>query len=508
MKNCSLSLIIFALLILSIQLNARQAPITRLPDSLFREMNRYGVFNGAAMIAENGKVIYQHAYGYADFSLKKLNDNQTTFALGSVSKIFTAIAILQLRDNHRLSLGDPLTRYIPAFPYPDITIRHLLTQTSGLPDYELFEKAVAQQPEKKFYNADIIPYLKARDRPLAFKPGSQWQYCNLNFCLLALLVEKVSGKPFENYVTTKIFKPAGMRESYFYTGTSKDRPSQQAANHDYPFYFSSMPVNADSIQAVRWRTYNLNGLLGQGNIYTTTGDMIKFDQALYGHRLLKPATLAEAFTPAKLNDGSLSVSDNGPGNAAYGLGWFILQDTTFGKVVFHTGGVPGAASIFIRNLTGKQALMLFDNTISPGLFRNAANILRALYGQQPVPVKKSLTREYATTLLSAGVDAAFTKLIGLKADSLHYTVVEYELNDLGLQLLYASKSVNHQVMALEVLRLNILLFPQSFNTYDSYAEALAFTGNQTEAIEMYKRSLVLNPDNKSGKKALDQLLNN
>jgi CubicO group peptidase (beta-lactamase class C family) len=506
MKNYLRNVTAFLLISLSLDLYAQQDKATCRLDSLFGSMHQSGMFNGAALVALNGKTIYQMAYGYADFSLQRLNDTHTAFALGSVSKIFTATAILQLQEKGRLQLDAPFSFYFPTFPYPAITLRHLLTHTSGLPDYEIFEKAVAHQPQKVFGNADILPALHTWSRPLAFMPGSQWRYGNLNYCLLALLVEKVTGSSFESYVRTHIFKVARMQESYFYRGASKDRPAQQAAHYEYPFFFSPQLVNADSIPALRWRTYHLSGFVGQGNMYTSTGDMLKFDQALYGHRLLRRASIEEMVTPVKLSDGSIASLESSLGKAAYGLGWFVLQDTTFGKVVFHTGGVPGAACIFLRNLTQKQALLIFDNTQSPGLFTNAASALQLLYGRQPLPVKKSLTREYANALLAEGVDAAFTKLINLQADSLHYRLSEYELNELGLQLLYAAKGVNHQLLALEVLKVNILLFPHSFNTYDSYGEALAKTGSKKQAIEMYKRSLIINPDNQGGKEALEQLL--
>jgi CubicO group peptidase (beta-lactamase class C family) len=475
-------------------------------DSLFQEISRYKLLNGAAQITVNDRTIYKSSSGYSDFSQKKSNSDTTSFALGSVSKIFTSTAVLQLRDRGKFKLDEHFIKYFPEFPYADITIRQLLSHTSGLPDYNIFESAVSRHPERVFNNADVIPLLKSQNLALIFNPGDNWQYSNLNFCLLALLIEKISGSPFELYVKEKIFKPAGMSDTYFYTG-KQTKPAKQAINHDYPLFINTNPINADSIRKTRWRTYNLNGLLGQGNIYSTTADMIRFDQALYGTKLLKQESLNEAFTSAPLNTGIPNISQSTLGTTSYGLGWYVLQDTSLGKIVFHTGGVPGAICMFVRNISLRQSFILFDNAFSPNVFNIGKNILSILNNKPAQPLRKTLTREYVIALTDKGVDAAFVELNTLKSDSLHYSLSENEMNELGLQLLYAGKTPKHITDALEVLKLNVLLFPQSFNTYDSYAEALAFAGKKQEAIVMYKKSLELNPRNKGGQIALEELIN-
>jgi len=504
MKSNLKNLVLAYLLIPSAAFSQDQG-ISKRMDSLFQTISTYKLLNGAAQITVNDNTIYKSSSGYSDFVQAKLNRETTSFALGSVSKIFTSTAILQLRDKGKFKLNDHFIKYFPEFPYSNITIRQLLSHTSGLPDYSIFESAVAKQPEKVFNIADIIPLLKNLNQALIFNPGQKWQYSNLNFCLLALLVEKMSSSSFDVYVTEKIFKPAGMLDTYFYTG-KQNRPVKQAINHDYTLFINTTPINADSIKKTRWRTYNLNGLLGQGNIYSTTTDMIKFDQALYGTKLLKPESLSEAFTVTPLNTGIPNVAGSALGTAGYGLGWYVLQDTSFGKIVFHTGGVPGAICMFVRNVSRKQSFVLFDNAFSPNVFNIGRNILKILNAQPANRLRKTLTRDYVIALTEKGVDAAFIKLYTLKSDSLHYSLSEDEMNELGLQLLYAGKTPNHISDALEVLKLNVLLFPRSFNTYDSYGEALAFVGKKQEAIEMYKKSLELNHQNKGGQTALERLL--
>jgi CubicO group peptidase (beta-lactamase class C family) len=495
---------ILVLLVLSVQSNAQDIP-GRL-DSFFNSLYAYKEINGNVLIAENGNAIYRRSFGYANFPNKTLHTEHSEFILASVSKVFTSVAVLQLRDKGMFKLDEHFVMYFPDFPYPDITIRNLLSHTSGLPDYQLYEELIAKNPEKIFSNKDVIPSLKIWKHPLNFKPSEKWNYSNNNFCLLALLVEKVSGLPFEKYLQKNIFSSAKMADTYFLGDSLHKVDKNRTIGYDYPFLFSTELQDVDSIKKYRWIMYNASGFVGQGGIITTSGDMLKFDNSLYSGKILNPSTLQEAFTPTKLKSGENANADIGIGKASYGLGWFIFEDSADGKIVWHGGGRPGSVSFFLRNITKKQTVILFDNAFNKSLYGNAVNAL-AILNNKPVTFrKKSLVKEYNSALADKGVDAAFCRLGETQADSAHYFLSEDDMNELGLQLLYAGKSPNHNQWALEILKLNTLLFPKSFNTYDSYAEALSNTGHKDEAIFMYKKSLELNPGNEGGKKALNELL--
>lgn len=271
-------------------------------DSFFNSLNKDNQINGSVLIAENGNVLYKKAFGFADFKNKTPNETNTKFTLASVSKVFTSTAILQLRDKGKLKLDDPFIKYFSDFPYPDITIRNLLSHTSGLPDYNLYEDQINKNPNKIFTNKDILPSLKLWNKPLSFKPGEKWEYSNTNFCLLALLVEKLSDLKFEKYLQKFIFNPAKMYDTYFQTDILHSTDKTRSNNYEYPFLYSSNYENVDSLKEYRWRLYNASGFVGQGNIITTTGDMFKFDNSLYTCKILKLTTLTEAFTPIKLKN--------------------------------------------------------------------------------------------------------------------------------------------------------------------------------------------------------------
>ena len=185
-------------------------------NSFFSILAKNHQFNGNALIAENGKVIYEQSFGYSDFSTKKLNNNQSAFPIASITKTFTATAILQLCELGKLNVNDPVIKYLPEFPYPTVTIRHLLSHTSGLQPYDnFFESLRMAHPDTVFTNKDILPRYAALKLPLFYQPGDDGNYDNVNFIFLALIVEKVSGMTLHDYMRKFILQPAGMSHTFF-----------------------------------------------------------------------------------------------------------------------------------------------------------------------------------------------------------------------------------------------------------------------------------------------------
>jgi len=183
-------------------------------DSFLQVMEQNHLFNGSILVAKEGKVVYHRSYGYWDGVRKIPNSDTTCFNLASLSKPFTALAVLQLVQKGKIRLEDTFVSYFPDFPYPGITIRHLLSHTSGLPQLEVFERQyIDQHPDELITGKDAYSHLSALKLPLLFTPGDRWAYSNLGYAFLALLVERVSRMPFEEYMRKYIFLPAGMRYS-------------------------------------------------------------------------------------------------------------------------------------------------------------------------------------------------------------------------------------------------------------------------------------------------------
>lgn len=465
--------------------------------------------HGSVLVAEDGKIIYEKSFGYSDIEAKKLNTKDTEFQLASISKIFTAVAVLQLKEKGKLSLDDKFVKYFPDFPYAEVNIRHLLSHTSGLPDYGMFNKLIAENPERVFENKDIIPVLKDAKVPLEFTPGEKWDYRNLNFSLLALLVEKLSGRKFEDYLKKNVFEPAKMTRTYVKTALINPDPTPNFAyNHVYPFLFSSEPVSINKkFTNPEYKKYLYNhGFIGDSNVYSTTGDLLKFDQALYNAVLLKNETLEEAMMPAKLNSGADNKIPPGPGgkgiggmgNASNGLGWMIFDDTSAGKIVWHAGGTSGAVTIFFRNVTKKQTVIVLDNTYNTTLYPKAFSAMNILNEKPILPVKRSLAKIYGRTLIAKGADSAAARLNALKADTENYYLRDREFNNMAWDMMMNG----YKTQAIEASKLNTFLFPADDNVYGTYGELLFEIGKKEEAILMYKKALKINPENKDVKEAL------
>lgn len=467
-------------------------------DNYFSALSRNQQFNGNVLVAEGGIIIYENSFGFADFAQRKLNTKQSRFPIASITKTFTATAILQLKEKGKLKIDDPVTKHVPDFPYPAITIKHLLSHTSGLQPYDnYFDSLRNISPSRVFTNTDVLPRYKALRLPLLYQPGTDGNYDNSNFIFLGLIVEKVSGMSLADYIRKQILEPAGMVNTIspifaFYHYTPKEKINL-SLTYKRPHPYSDNYERTDTMQFVSmyWHSYNFRGF---GEIVSTTQDLFKYDQALYNGKLLNKATLKETFIPVRLTNGSINPVGNG-------LGWKINKDSEFGELVSHTGGLVGIRTIFLRNITKHQTIILFDNTEND-VDEIAENVLKILNGQMVKLPRKSIANIYGKILATEGIDKARATLELLQNDSLNYSLNENQFNNIG----YDFMENNKESEALEVFKTNLKLFPRSWNVYDSYGEALLKYGKTEEGIKMYQKAVELNPNNLAGKKIIDQLL--
>jgi CubicO group peptidase (beta-lactamase class C family) len=326
---------------------------TKIPiiDSALNYLHQHQLFNGVALVAENGKTVYGKAFGVADISTGEKLTTRSSFNLASVSKQFVCMMTMILKEKGKLTYEDKVVKYFPAFPYPTITIRQLMTHTSGLTEYEV--------PITRLYgstdtitNQILLEWLSKYKPALDFKPGEKWQYSNTAYVVLASIIEKVSGNSFSKFLEENIVKPLGLKETYAFYLKQGDSPE----NRVYGFRRVEGKIKPDDL-------IRFDGLIGDGNIYSSAEDLLTWEQALNTEKLVKKATLMEAFTPVRLNNKT---------TFDYGFGWFISDDR---KVLSHTGGWVGFRNIIVRYLDKKQTLILLCND---GNFRQrdiAMNIL-------------------------------------------------------------------------------------------------------------------------------------
>ena len=472
--------------------------------------------NGGILVADRGAVVYERASGFADLARRVPNTLDTPFQTASVAKTLTSTAILQLRDRRKLELDQPVRRYLPEFPFEAITLRHLLSHTSGLPDLELYEAAVQKDPARVIRNADVIPALRAWPRPLEFKPGDQFSYGNTNYMLLALVIERVSGQTYSEYLERHVFRPAGMRDSFVGDAAHEKQLARAAKNHLLPTMYTTEPVDVDSLdlrderkmRRIRYETRNLGATVGDQNVFSTLRDLYRFDQALRSGRLLTKRSLDEASTPVKLNDGTTyfdaDVTVAYGLRCSYGLGWELCDDPAVGKLMNHSGYNRGIATFFYRNLSKNQTVIAFDNTDGNSLAQKVASAVDILNGKEPqaaIDSRLSLTREFGATLVAQGAAAALIRLNEMRAQTDKYTGTQRGMNILGYDLLHNG----HTALALEPFRINLILHPDDANVYDSYGDALAANGDAAGAMAMYRKAVSLDPNNKDSRRKLQEL---
>ncbi len=327
------------------QKKANKTVSEKLDSILTKEPN----FSGVILLASHGKPIYHKAFGYRNFEIKVTLDTTSIFELASVSKQFTAMIIMILHEENKLSYDDLIEKYIPGLPYPGISIRHLLTHTSGLPDYQ---DIMDQHWDKTKVasNEDIIIYLKKYHPEKIFEPGSKYTYSNTGYILLGSIAEKAAGKDFIAMCQERIFNPIHMTSTNIRSLVEKRNIENFAMGHIY-VESKNRYIRADSFPASNYTIW-LGNRKGPGRISSTSADLLKWDQALYTEALVKNKTLTEAFSPMRLNTDSISN---------YGFGWDLRTDAHFGKIVQHTGDNPGYKTIIIRYIDQNKTLVILCN---------------------------------------------------------------------------------------------------------------------------------------------------
>ncbi|CAI9684212.1 beta-lactamase family protein [Elizabethkingia anophelis] len=353
-------------------------------DSLFTSLYAAKEFNGNVLVAEKGKVIYEKSFGLANEKTQQKLDKNTVFELASVSKQFTAMGIVQLEKEGKLSYNDPLTKYFPELSfYKPITIDNLLHHTSGLPDYmSLFDK---NWDKKKFAtNKDVVEMLAKYKPELLFVPGDKYEYSNTGYALLGLIIEKVSKQSYGDYLNKKIFKPLGMANTRVYR--SRYKP-EKISNYALGYVVDSLG-NKKLLDDLgkEYYTYYLDGIVGDGMVNSTTGDMLKWDRALYGDKLVNQKDKDLIFS-------SIVTKDNK--DTRYGYGWAIDTKYPFGKIANHSGGWAGYITFIERDLDYDKTIIILQNNDSEAASSPVKQLRNILYDIKPIKVDLATLQKYS-----------------------------------------------------------------------------------------------------------------
>ena len=317
----------------------------KMTDKLFKGFARNGM-NGVVLYAEQGQVIYEKAFGWRDLS-KRQKDSlriDDVLQLSSDSKMFTAEAVMLLKAEGQLDYEDDVRKYIPELPYEGITIRQLLNHRSGLPRYDAMADKHWPSRQKPFSNEDMIKMLAEKWPTPYGEPDADFFYNNINYALLASVVERVSGEHFEDFMRERIFEPLGMNHSFIYSMRDEATVSMympvEAHGHDL---FKSGPLKTQNDY--------LNGVMGDKIMFSTVEDLWQFNKALDNHTLLPDSLQDEAFKPG---------SPEWKNDENYGFGWRMNRN--YPGIYFHYGWWKGYRSVIVRDTTHNRFLVMLNNT--------------------------------------------------------------------------------------------------------------------------------------------------
>ena len=322
-------------------------------DALMDSVLPDRVFSGGVLVARDGEIIYEKYNGFADQQKTIPLTDSTAFHLASASKPFTGVAILRLIQENKISLDDSLQKFFPLLPYPGITVKMLLNHRSGLPNYIYFISNSKNWDQAKYVNNQDVMDFMYREKPEATKPDTHFSYSNTNYVLLAMIVEKVSGKPFPVFMQEKFFGPLQMSKSYVFT-----------------YADSARSVPSFNYNGSLWQNDFLELTYGDKNIYSTPRDMLKWDQALYTGQVIRQSLLDSAYT---------AYSNERRSFHNYGLGFRLLNLENGKKVIYHFGRWHGFNAAFSRLPDEKATIIILGNKFNRNIY-NAAVRCYPIFG--------------------------------------------------------------------------------------------------------------------------------
>lgn len=440
-------------------------------DRLLNLYNAFGELSGVVFVAQDGKIIYKEAFGEANQEWKIANTTDTKFRIGSLTQEFTAAIILQLEEEGKIKLKDNLADYLPYYRKDvakKVTLHQLLNHTSGIPNY-------TERPD--FLSSIIRSYLSTEQLvkeycsdDLEFEPGKKFKYNNSGYVILGAIIETVTGETFETNLKKRILEPLEMNNS----------------GYDSPY--SILEKRASGYQKVGFQYINAMYIdmsipNAAGGMYATVDDLYKWDRALNGETILSKKAKKKMFKPDK--------------NIKCGYGWYI-EDTptningTETTQAYHTGGLPGFTALHIKLIEDNHTIIILSNSDVVPVYEIGEKLVATLYDLPYDLPRKSIIPMMLQSIEKQGVEVAIEEYKKLKSAQKNiWTIRVGELDDLGKELIKLGK----MEAALAIFNLNIEEFPQSDIPLESMAVYYEKKGEKTKALEFYKKTIEINPNN-------------
>lgn len=449
-------------------------------DELMAQYHKNGQFSGTVLVAEGGKVIYKKGFGFANAEWEIPNTPDTRFRIGSITKQFTATLILQLVEQGKIKLDAKLTDYLTDYRKDTgdrVTIHHLLNHTSGIPSYTGMPGFFQEVSRNPYSVTDFVKKHASGD--LEFEPGSKFAYNNSGYFLLGAIIEKVTGKPYDQVLKENILDPLGMKD------TGYDR-------HDTIIKKRASGYQRGAKGAANAAYLDMSLPYAAGSLYSTVEDLYIWDQALYTDKLISAKSKEVMYKPGLQN---------------YAYGWIVTkipmgENNGTKTVITHGGGINGFNTLITRLADDKHLIVFFSNMSGTRFDEMNRAVTNILYDKPYAAPKKPISEALLQIILEKDVATAIKQYHELKTNQVaSYDFRENELNVLGYRLLEMKRTKE----AIEIFKLNVEAYPQAFNTYDSLGEAYMINGDKELAIQNYKKSLELNPNNAGAIEGLKKL---
>lgn len=441
--------------------------------------HNYNMFDGAVLVAENGKIVYQGAFGLANREWNIPNQADTKFMIGSISKPLTAVLMLIQVQKGLINLDGTIEDYLPEFknkPAAKVTIKQLLTHTSGIPNYDIIKDFFPKISRQNYTRAE---YLKVFiDAPLAFAPGSNYTYSSWGYFTLGHIMERATKKSYAQLMADDIFKKIGMNNSGSYEHTQI--VNKRATGYDYSFGgYTSADFRDQS------------NTMGTGDIYSTVGDLFKFHMALANYTLLNETLTKQMFTP-------------GIKPADYGYGWFNKPYTYNEKDTvasnFHLGMTEGFISFMRRIPANKSLVVILCNSSPTDFFGITNNLYKTLYNV-PVVMKAPVHKKMETYIEQLGAAKAVVAYQKMKSDPAHYYIDWISMNFIAQQLLTLKRYDDARIISEN----NVKEFPDKDLILVTMGNIYLALNKKEEAISAYKKALQITPMFEEAKNRLKEL---
>ncbi len=445
-------------------------------DSIFNQLAIDEIFNGEILVAQENEVIIHKYYGHADLISNESFTEGSVFELASVSKPFTALVIAKLVSENKLSYDDPITKFLPELPYDNIKIRHLVTHTSGLPDYNRILYP-AWDPTKVANNEDLLAILTEDPPELVSETGAEWKYSNIGYTLLAIIIERVQGRTFPEYCNDFIFKPLGMDHTMI--PTYEETKTNAKYVDDYIFSYGKAAYIDPNVYPSFDNATFTGDMYGAQGICSNATDLYNFTKIFSSQNILPEASF-KLYTQGQGIQTAMSKD--------FTLGWFSETDSIMGRSLFYVGGFTGHRSLLQYNYSKETVIIILGNTSTP--IWSLRKIVNDRLSEQSIEYPKRSYIKMLSYQLQEIKKDRITKEEIVAFNSNDYEFRDYEYEEL-IEELKADDQYDLAIIASEKIS---EIDSENYKPFFHLGTLKYKTGKIEESLNYFNKALEINPN--------------